>query len=550
MQNGASLTINGGGALSGSATGGAGGSGGSGGFSSVGGSSGGGGGSGSAGFGYGGNIYIENGPITFAPLAGQTETISGVIADTNGSNDPGAGASAHAGSGGLIMNGSGKLVLQADNTPGSSSDASHAGFTGGITIKGGTVDLAAAGAAGSGAITFQDPPAIGRTLEFTVADAPTNEIDGFGTGDNIQIDGFLETSLSYSGGFLTLQGTDDTKTTSETVTLDIPGQALSDFQLNVGPTDTVIDYVACYCRGTLIQTDRGQKKVEKLKIGDEVTTASGAARPIKWIGRRSYGGRFIMGRRDILPICIKAGALGDNVPKRDLWISPHHAMFLDGMLIEAKDLINGVSIVQMQHVDKVEYFHIELDTHDVIVAEGALSETFVDDDSRAMFHNAHDYDVLYPDAATQPARYCAPRCEDGYAIEAVRRRITLRAGLLRSADAPLIGPLRGYVDTVAPRGIEGWAQNADNPEAPVCLDIYAGGQWIGQVLANHYRDDLEQAGIGSGCHGFAFTAPAGLELTPKSVDVRRTFDGMQLEHSADGGAAAAPRIKVYRKSRS
>ena len=54
---------------------------------------------------------------------------------------------------------------------------------------------------------------------------------------------------------------------------------------------------------------------------------SGALRPIKWIGRRSYGGRFVMGRKDILPVCIKAGALGDNVPRRDLWISPHHAMY-------------------------------------------------------------------------------------------------------------------------------------------------------------------------------------------------------------------------------
>jgi hypothetical protein len=499
----------------------------------------------SSGHGYGDGLFIDGTQsVTFAPNFGDTVTISGVIADVTGANDP----SGLTGAGSLIMDGPGKLVLSADNTPGASSDPELVGFSGGITIEGGTVELTAVGAAGSGAITFQDPPAIGRTLEFTAANAPTNEIDGFGFGDNIRIDGFLETSLSYSGGFLTLDGTDDTGNTPESVSLDIPGQALSDFQPNVGPTDTVIDYVACYCRGTLIGTERGQKKVETLRIGDEVTTASGASRPIKWIGRRSYGGRFIMGRSDILPVCIKADALGDNVPKRDLWISPHHAMFIDGMLIEAKDLINGVSIVQMAHVDKVEYFHIELETHDVIVAEGALSETFIDDDSRAMFHNARDYAVLYPDAATMPARYCAPRCEEGYEIETVRQRLALRAGLLRSADAPRIGPLRGYVDNVAPRSIEGWAQNADNPEAPVCLDIYAGGQWIGQVLANHYRDDLEQAGIGSGCHGFTFAPSAGLELTPKSVDVRRALDGSRLEHSADGGPVAAPRIKVHRRS--
>ncbi len=58
-------------------------------------------------------------------------------------------------------------------------------------------------------------------------------------------------------------------------------------------------------------------------------------------------------------------------------LSPHHALYLDGMLIEAKDLINGVSIVQADRVEKVEYFHIELETHDVIIAEGALAESFI-----------------------------------------------------------------------------------------------------------------------------------------------------------------------------
>jgi Hint domain len=100
----------------------------------------------------------------------------------------------------------------------------------------------------------------------------------------------------------------------------------------------------CYCPGTLIKMAR----VEKLKIGDKVMTMSGVARPIKWMGRRSYAGRFVMGRKDILPICIKAGALDDNLPKRDLWISPHHAMYLDGVPIEAKGLVNGVSIVQAE----------------------------------------------------------------------------------------------------------------------------------------------------------------------------------------------------------
>jgi hypothetical protein len=290
--------------------------------------------------------------------------------------------------------------------------------------------------------------------------------------------------------------------------------------------------VACYATGTLIETDRGEIAVEALAIGDRVVTVSGEARPIHWLGRRSYGGRFIMGRKDILPICFKAGALDDNVPRRDLWVSPHHAMYCEGVLIEAKDLVNGVSVVQAESVERVEYFHVELETHDVIVAEGALSESFVDDDSRGMFHNAHEYRVLYPAAPNQPARYYAPRLEHGYEVEAARRWIALRAGLRDVGDERPV-PLRGYVDAIAPHCISGWAQNVDHPEAPVCVDIYAGGVLIGRALANQYRQDLEFDGLGSGRHSFVFTPPPGLRFTPGAIEVRRSHDGTALEFSAE-----------------
>jgi len=508
--------------------------------------------------GYGSGIFIQGTQaITFAPGAGQTETISGVVADMSGSG----GSGLNAGTGSLTMNGVGTLVLAADNTPGSSSDPDKGGFSGGITIKDGTVDLTAVGAAGSGAITFQNPPIVDPNLEFTPANAPTNAIDGFAAGDDIQIDDFIEHSGTYFNGVLTLHGTDGTGTTPETVTLNVPGLTPSDFSVNVASGTTTIgfgsnetDIVACYCRGTLIETKRGQKKVEKLNIGDEVVTMSGAMRPIKWIGRRSYGGRFIMGRTDILPICIKAGALGVNVPKRDLSISPHHAMYFkdaarDSVLIEAKDLVNGVSIVQADSVDKVEYFHIELETHDVIVAEGALSETFLDDDSRGMFHNAHEYDTLYAETPSEPAHYCAPRCDDGYELETVRRNIARRAGLAVNDSA---GALRGHIDAVGESCIKGWAQNVEHPEAPVCLDIYAGGQLLGQMLANQYREDLEQAGLGSGRHSFIFRPPAGVTLSLGAVEVRRSHDGALVESSFGPAASLQSahqpvQVRVHRR---
>jgi hypothetical protein len=214
-------------------------------------------------------------------------------------------------------------------------------------------------------------------------------------------------------------------------------------------------------------------------------------------------------------------------------------MYLDDVLIEAKDLVNGVSIVQANQVDTVKYFHIELETHDVIIAEGAPSESFLDDDSRGLFHNAHEYSTLYGETPSAPARYCAPRCNEGFAVEAARKRIALRAGLQTKGDGQQVSALRGHVDLVSPECIAGWAQNMDHPEAPVCLDIYVGNRLIGRTLSNRYRKDLEQAGLGSGNHGFEFRPPRRLRLDPDVVQVRRSLDGALLQ------SAGKKQVRVF-----
>jgi fibronectin-binding autotransporter adhesin len=198
-----------------------------------------------------------------------------------------------------------------------------------------------------------------------------------------------------------------------------------------GPNGTLIteDQNPCFLRATMILTPAGDVAVEALAIGDLVTTAAGEARPIKWIGRRSYAARFALGQRQILPVCIKAGALADGLPKRDLWLSPNHALYLEGVLIEARDLINGASVVQPQEVDVIEYFHVELDTHDLLIAEGAAAESYIDDDNRLLFHNAAEYRTLCRDQDARPVRYCAPRLAEGYQVERARALLARRASL-------------------------------------------------------------------------------------------------------------------------
>jgi len=210
--------------------------------------------------------------------------------------------------------------------------------------------------------------------------------------------------------------------------------ALSQDTLISSGTDVTLTSVPCYCEGTLILTDQGEKPVEALEIGDVLITASGAHRPIRWIGTRAYAGTFANRNRKLLPVRFQAGSLADGVPARDLSVSPLHAMFLDGMLIPAEALVNGANVTQATSVDAVAYFHIELDSHDVIIAEGAASETYLDHGNRAQFHNVGAFDILYPDAEEKMTpEYYARRVEQGAELEAVRRRIAARSAQQRRA---------------------------------------------------------------------------------------------------------------------
>jgi hypothetical protein len=202
-----------------------------------------------------------------------------------------------------------------------------------------------------------------------------------------------------------------------------------------GETGTDITVVAaCYLRGTHLRTSRGEEPIETLSIGDLVMTRSGVLRPIRWIGRRRYSAACVFGSANLLPVRIRAGTLAAGVPCRDLCVSPDHAMFLDGMLIPARDLVNGRSIVRETGDQEVCYVHIEFDTHDVIFAEGALSESFADDDSRQMFDNYADYVRTYG-FASERAQFCAPRVEDGDALERVRQYLSLRAAEMEDSQS-------------------------------------------------------------------------------------------------------------------
>jgi hypothetical protein len=153
----------------------------------------------------------------------------------------------------------------------------------------------------------------------------------------------------------------------------------------------------CFCAGTMIRTPQGEVAVETLRRGDLVCIQDGRVVPVDWLGVQTVSTSFADKLR-VLPIRIKAGALGENVPARDLLVSPDHAILVEGALIQAGALINGSSIVRERNVPTTFiYYHVELDDHSLILAENTPAETFVDNVDRLGFDNWAEHEALYPE---------------------------------------------------------------------------------------------------------------------------------------------------------
>ena len=203
-----------------------------------------------------------------------------------------------------------------------------------------------------------------------------------------------------------------------------------------GPRDiavTVSDNVPCFVAGTRLLTDRGEIPVERLRVGDRVVTHSGAVRPIRWIGHREVECGRHANPDAVRPIFIAAGAIASGAPRRDLWLSPGHCLFIDGCLTPAEALANGATVARVD-VERVGYWHVELDSHDVLMAEGLPAESFLDCGNKPEFattgrvaslHAALDVERAVAEAWAH--RACAPRRDAGAWLVALRARLWARA---------------------------------------------------------------------------------------------------------------------------
>lgn len=342
---------------------------------------------------------------------------------------------------GLAGNDSLRGLGGADSLVGNTGDDTLIGNAGNDTLDGGDGNDRLSGGPGSdlmrggdGADTLlgdSDPAAAADTLDggagddlVFVGDRTVSVIGGGGT-DTINIQ-------NYSGSTpWTLSGS---TWTDGTVSIDGTGSTLlfTDDGVNFFSNPNAV----CFAAGTRILTARGEVPVEQLRPGDLVATVSGRGQPLQpvlFLGRRRIALAGHPNAAELAPIRIAAGALAENTPHRDLLVSPDHCLFLDGHLVPSRLLVNGHNITIEADLPEVTYFHVELAAHDVVLAEGAPAESWLDTGNRAWFENAPVARLAVSDhleahgSGFDAARACAPLLQGGPALAALRDAIALRA---------------------------------------------------------------------------------------------------------------------------
>lgn len=317
---------------------------------------------------------------------------------------------------------------------------------------GGTSELSVTGAAASG-LNPSDMTALGSEAVFAGKDVGGNAglwvTDGTASGTSeLSVAGAFASGLhpdhfAVFGNTVLFSGTDaggnagvwqTDGTSAGTTELQVTGSlpfGLFPADLTALGNEALFQAAApCFARGTRIATERGDVAVEQLRVGDRALTAGRSARPIGWIGQRRVNCARHPRPELVWPVRIRAGAFGDGEPRRDLRLSPDHAVFVGGALVPIKHLVNGATVVQ-EPLDAVHYFHVELDRHDILLAEGLAAESYLDTGNRAQFANGGDYIALHPDFS--PLNWddaCAPLTADGDAVLSVRRRLLARVAAL------------------------------------------------------------------------------------------------------------------------
>jgi hypothetical protein len=271
---------------------------------------------------------------------------------------------------------------------------------------------------GTGTIALKDPAA-----------STSEQLSGVAPGDVLELPGTSVSSVTFGQNSLDI--------TTSAGTYDFTNvnyaSSVGSYTAAVDPStglEAITFEPVCFLRGTRIRTVAGEKAVEDLTVGECVLTASGQARPIRWIGSRGLDCTSHPKPDFVWPVRIQSGAFAEDLPVRDLWVSPFHSILVEGVLIQVERLVNGATIVQLPR-ERVEYWHVELDSHDILLAEGLPAESYLDVGNRAAFVNGGDYLEAYPDFAPKDgSETCVPLVKEGPVIGRARAALLARAEVL------------------------------------------------------------------------------------------------------------------------
>ena len=316
---------------------------------------------------------------------------------------------------------------------------------------------------GEGSTLEYSPPSIGGGA----GNSTTFDLGGDGTSTLIYNPGGLQLDLSSSPKIAGLSAGDQIQVNGATqgavegsnlVFRDDNGRVVGSFNAEAQDLSKVTFeggkmVYACYLKGTRIATPDGEVQVETLKAGDKVLTAAGGVATVKWLGHRTLYKNRIPAKDAVraFPILFKKDSIANNVPHRDLTLSPGHHVSFDGTLVPAMMLVNGQTIIQQFNTKVFEYFHVELEQFDIILAEGVPAESYVDTGNRSMFQNAADV-AMNPDfgpAEGRPEVKGIKVVQQGPVVEAIRKQLLARAeaitGAVRTTDAALCIEVNGQI---------------------------------------------------------------------------------------------------------
>jgi hypothetical protein len=260
-------------------------------------------------------------------------------------------------------------------------------------------------------ISFTDLSDLSPVKSYTIMDSGTSQVITSYDTNGTEIASVTVSGLNFPTGTYQVAGSGPMTVSEDGSTLKMTAEASA----------------ACFLAGTRIRTKRGDVPVERLQAGDMVLTLFCGFRPVKAMQSRRYAPARATRPEKILPIRIMQGALGQNVPERDLYVSPDHAIYFDGVLIPAQLLVNGESIIQTSPAGTLVYFHIELDPHQVIFAEGAAAESYLDIGIPGYFRERNVFS-LFPAAAPKTWEdACAPLLLTGPELKRIQDVIKERA---------------------------------------------------------------------------------------------------------------------------